>query len=124
MTLVLQWRQPDPAIVLRWRGPTDEMMMAIAANPQTAVAAVIGPPGASGGGGGGGVWIDGEIPAGIKNAINRVFTLAHAPTFLILVWNGMVQTESADFTLSGDTITFLRDGPASDDVLSASYSWG
>ena len=124
MTLVLQWRQPDPALVLRWRGPADEMMMAIAANPQTAIAAVIGPPGASGAGGGGASWIDGEIPSGTKNGVNRVFTLAHVPSWLILVWNGMVSTEAIDFTLAGATITLLRDGPASDDVLSASYSWG
>jgi hypothetical protein len=119
MTLVLQWRQPDPPIILRWRGPTDEMIAAVAASPETVLAAVVGPPGAAGGGV---EWIDGEIPTGTKNGVNRVFTLAHAPTWLVLAWNGMVQTVDIDFTLSGATITFLRDGPAADDVLSASYS--
>lgn len=45
MTLVLQWRQPAAPLVLRWRGPEERVMAALARNPETPVAAVIGMPG-------------------------------------------------------------------------------
>lgn len=55
MTLVLQWRRPDPVLATRWRGPDDAMLATITATPYAPVAAIIGPPGPSGGGGGGAI---------------------------------------------------------------------
>jgi hypothetical protein len=123
MTMILRWRYVTPALGLRWRGQTDEMLEAIAANPAAPIAAIIGPRGAAGSGGGSINWVDGEAPAGVKNGTNRAYTLAHTPLFLTLVWNGMVQTEGVDFTIAGANITLLRDGPAADDVFSAFYTW-
>ena len=55
---------------------------------------------------------DGETPSGLINGINTTFTLANAPSpalSLILSLNGMVQQQGAgdDYTLAGNTITFL-----------------
>lgn len=49
MTLLLQWRQPAPPLVVRWRGPDERTIAAVAAtdNP-TAIPTVIGPPGPPG----------------------------------------------------------------------------
>ena len=124
MTLILRWQALAPQVRLRWRGPTEAMIEAISANPASPVAAIIGPRGPAGSGGSGGVnWVDGETPSGVMNGVNRVFALVHAPLWLALVWNGMVQTEGVDFTRSGADITLLRDGPMADDVLSAFYTW-
>ena len=123
MTLVLRWMQTQPALKLRWRGPTDAMMEALAANPAMPLAAIIGPRGAAGEAGASVNWVDGEAPAGVKNGSNRLFTLPHVPLFLTLVWNGMVLTEGVDFTIVGTNITLLRDGPAADDIFSAFYTW-
>jgi hypothetical protein len=46
--LVLQWRQPAPPVVTRWRGVDAAMLAAVALRPETPVAAVIGPPGPAG----------------------------------------------------------------------------
>lgn len=123
MTMILRWISVAPALGLRWRGQTDEMMEAVAANPAAAIAAIIGPRGVQGSAGSGINWVDGEVPAGLKNGSNRLYALAHAPLFLTLVWNGMVQTEGVDFSIVGLNITLLRDGPAADDVFSAFYTW-
>lgn len=49
MTLVVQWRQPDPPLVLRWRGPDDRILSAAAAADRPgAIPTVIGPPGPPG----------------------------------------------------------------------------
>ena len=51
---------------------------------------------------------DKEIPAGAIDGVNRVFTLGNVPTpaaSLQFYRNGVVQSD-ADFTLSGNTITF------------------
>jgi hypothetical protein len=48
----LVWRMPPPAIVLQWRGPDARILAAQIANPipnpQTPLAAIIGPPGMPG----------------------------------------------------------------------------
>lgn len=49
MTLILRWRQPPSKIELRWRGPTGAMLDALARNPSTPIASVIGLPGRDGG---------------------------------------------------------------------------
>ena len=124
MTVILRWRAVDSPIKLRWRGPTDAMIDAVAANPAAPVAAIIGPRGPAGAGGSGGVnWVDSELPSGVLNGVNRFFGLAHTPLWLALVWNGMVQTEGVDFTIAGADITLLRDGPATDDIFTAFYTW-
>lgn len=123
MTLILRWKMVQPSLSLRWRGPSDGMAEAVAINPDAPIAAIIGPQGPEGSASGGVNWVDGETPAGTRNGINTAFTLAHAPIWLALVWNGMVQTEGVDFTISGTAITLLRPGPAADDVFSAFYTW-
>ena len=48
MTLLLQWRRPDPPMILRWRGPSPMLAAVAAARPDTPVAAIIGPVGPAG----------------------------------------------------------------------------
>ena len=84
----------------------------------------VGAQGPSGGGGGGALsTVQAEVPTGIKNGANRNFTLAHAPLFLVLVWGGIVQSQGVDYTIVGDDLLLLRDGPLADDVFTASYIW-
>lgn len=123
MTLILRWTMVQPAISLRWRGPDESLIEALAVNPAAPVAAIIGPQGPAGSASGGVNWVDGETPGGTRNGVNKVFTLAHPPIWLALVWNGMVQTEGVDFSRDGATITMVRPGPAADDVFSAFYTW-
>ena len=115
MITVLRWRQPTPAILLRWRGPDQKMAAAAAFPPLMPLTAIIGPPGErgpAGGGGGGGsslVAVNGETPAGAVNGVNTAFTLAQAPTFLILFVDGVRMNKGAgkDYTLAGNQITML-----------------
>lgn len=68
---------------------------------------------------------DAEIPSGVVNGVNKVFTLAHAPNpplSLQLVMNGAVQEMTADFSLSGNTITFVT-APPSLSNLEARYRY-
>jgi hypothetical protein len=46
--MLLQWRLPDPALVLRWRGPDGGIAAVVAANPPAPVPTLIGPPGVAG----------------------------------------------------------------------------
>lgn len=46
--MLLQWRMPDPVLVLRWRGPDGGVAANVAANPPSPVPTVIGPPGVVG----------------------------------------------------------------------------
>jgi hypothetical protein len=50
MTLVLQWRQPRPPVILRWRGFDDHILAARTVLPEGAVSipTIIGPPGPAG----------------------------------------------------------------------------
>ena len=56
-----------------------------------------------------------EVPTGLVNSSNRVFTLAHTPvTGTECVYlNGLLQTEGSgfDYTISGNTITFTVQSP-------------
>lgn len=55
---------------------------------------------------------DGEVPAGVIDGVNRVFTLAHPPNPALSLkdyLNGLVQkpgTPPGDFVLVGLTITY------------------
>lgn len=48
-----------------------------------------------------------ETPSGTINSINDTFTLTVDPVTLILFLNGQEQKQGVDYTLSGQTITFL-----------------
>lgn len=65
-----------------------------------------------------------ETPSGSVNGINDTFTLAETPdpsNSLHLYWNGQLLIETIDFTISGDTITFLTAPSAG--YLRASYKY-
>jgi hypothetical protein len=48
MMMLLQWRQPDPPISLRWRGPDGGIAPVAAASSPSAIPTLIGPPGIQG----------------------------------------------------------------------------
>lgn len=60
--------------------------------------------------GGSGTAVNNETPSGAFDGVNTTFTLAHTPLAgtLLLFLNGQFQHPgvSADYTLSGDTITY------------------
>ncbi|MBV9303869.1 MAG: hypothetical protein JOY62_12930 [Acidobacteriaceae bacterium] len=68
---------------------------------------------------------DAEVPAGTKNGTNAVFTLAASPAppvSLEIYRNGLAQMFGVDFSLSGNTITFLNGNvPKSSDIIQAFY---
>jgi hypothetical protein len=90
---------------------------------------VDGSSGPCGTGGGGGVsgasFADSEVPAGLINGSNAVFTLVSAPSpagSLELYLNGLLMRQGADYQLSVNTITFfLASIPQTGDLLVASY---
>ncbi len=88
---------------------------------------VDGTSGACGTGGSGTTvgFIDAETPAGTMNGANTTFTLANTPNpsaSLALFRNGLLMSAAADYTLSGNTITFQNAAvPQTWDALAASY---
>jgi hypothetical protein len=69
-------------------------------------------------------FFDAEIPGGIVDGTNNTFTLANPPsgTSLALFRNGLYMLNNFDYTLSGQTITFVAGGvPQPADTLVASY---
>ncbi len=71
------------------------------------------------------VFVDGETPSGTANGVNASFTLANAPSpssSLELYRNGILQMPGVDYTLSGNSITFLSHSlPQPNDILQAFY---
>jgi hypothetical protein len=68
-------------------------------------------------------FVDDETPSGTINGTNATFTLANGPNpaaSLQVNLNGQVQTLTADYTLTGSTITMLRI-PQTGASLKASY---
>ena len=69
-------------------------------------------------------FVDAETPGGSVNGLNAVFTLSSSPnpaSSVIVYRNGLRQA-SANYTLSGTTITFVSGQiPASNDTLICSY---
>ena len=67
---------------------------------------------------------DNETPVGTINRTNKVFTLANTPNpteSLLLLLNGSYRSPGGeDYTLAGDTITFVR-APVTNSVLRAFY---
>lgn len=70
-------------------------------------------------------FVDEETPGGLVNGANVTFTLANTPnpsTSLALYRNGLRMMIGVDYTLSGNTITFLpASTPQTGDILIASY---
>ncbi len=69
-------------------------------------------------------FFDAEIPGGIVDGTNNTFTLANPPsgTSLMLFRNGLYMLNAFDYTLSGQTITFVTGAvPQPADTLVASY---
>ena len=85
-----------------------------------------GPCGASGSSGTG--FIDAEVPTGIMNGLNATFALADAPnpaSSLAVYRNGLLVRQTGDYTISGNTITFVAGAiPQAADSLVASYRTG
>jgi hypothetical protein len=69
-------------------------------------------------------FVDAEVPAGTIDGVNTTFTLQNSPSgsSLLLVRNGLYLNAGADYTLSGNTITFINGAqPQPSDTLMASY---
>lgn len=70
---------------------------------------------------------DQEVPSGVINGVNPVFTLLFAPSpalSLIVTRNGLAQSQGVDFTLSANVITFLSGSlPLTGDGLVAWYRY-
>lgn len=49
-----------------------------------------------------------EVPGGTVDGVNKVFTLSQMPISAasVLVFNGLVQVQASNYTISGQTITF------------------
>ena len=63
-----------------------------------------------------------ETPGGLVNSVNVTFTLANPPvgSSLMLAYNGVLVFPGTDYTISGNTITFLY-SPVSGSTLRAFY---
>lgn len=48
MTMLLQWRQPPPPLLARWRGPDGMLAPTVAASSIGTIPTIIGPPGPTG----------------------------------------------------------------------------
>ena len=74
------------------------------------------------------VFQDADTPAGTINGSNTVFALTNSPSptgSLALTKNGVVQKAGADYTLSGNTVTFTSGAvPQTGDTLLAWYRIG
>ena len=74
-------------------------------------------------------WVGAEIPNGVINGINTIFTLLHPPigNSLLFTINGIVQQNgtTGDYTLSGSTITLVTGAaiPNTGDVIQAWYRY-
>ena len=73
-------------------------------------------------------FVDAEIPAGALNGLNSSFTLANTPTplsSLAIYRNGLLLRQAGDFTLSGNTVSFVAGAiPQPADSLLAFYRIG
>lgn len=66
--------------------------------------------------------VSGETPSGTVNGSNTAFTLAATPaTGSVKVYlNGLRQTLTTDYTVSGSTITFVT-APLTGDIIRVDY---
>ena len=69
--------------------------------------------------------VEGEVPTGVVNGLNQVFTLSAIPgppESLQIYRNGILQKQGLDYTLSGSIVSFAISAiPQTDDVLLAFY---
>lgn len=90
---------------------------------------VDGSSGPCGGGGGGIVpaYSDAEVPSGIINGLNQVFTVANlpSPTSSVEVYhNGILMEQGLDYTISGASITFSPASvPQVGDIVLVNYRY-
>lgn len=63
-----------------------------------------------------------EIPKPPTDGTTTVFTLANTPIpgSLLLFWNGLLQSQGVDYTLTGSTITMLQ-APEADGAIFRAY---
>lgn len=76
-------------------------------------------------------FVDGEVPTGIVDGVNKAFGLTNAPNpaSSLVVWvNGIKAEPLVDYTLSGSTVTFVNppaagssSGGLGPDVITVSY---
>jgi hypothetical protein len=70
---------------------------------------------------------DAETPSGVINGSNRVFTLQNGPnpaSSLVVTRNGLTLQSGADYTLSGNTVTFnTGSAPNTGDLVRAWYRY-
>jgi hypothetical protein len=68
-------------------------------------------------------FVTSEVPAGTINGTNAAFTLANATPLGVMVFrNGLLQSPLADYTISGNMITFSAVSiPQTKDTLQVSY---
>lgn len=112
MTLVFCWRVPDRLVATRWRGP-EGMSAALARDPSTPIAAVIGPPGPAGMGGAGGA------PTRIDASLAATWILPHpiGRVPMVQVFLGSGEQVIADVTANTTTITVSHASPQTGFVL-------
>jgi hypothetical protein len=70
------------------------------------------------------IFVDSEVPSGTVNGTNAAFTLTNTPTSgsVHLHKNGLRQSPTTDYTISGGTITFVSGNiPQTGDVLLVDY---
>lgn len=69
--------------------------------------------------------VDAEVPAGVVDGVNGVFTLLHTPNpagSLKIYRNGLRLLAGGDYTLAGNTVTFAANAqPQPSDPLIAEY---
>lgn len=64
-------------------------------------------------------YLNGEVPVGVVDGVNTVFTLSNLPSSLkdSGYLNGVRQKRGADYTISGQTITFVVAPPIASNLL-------
>jgi len=116
------WSVPSTAAILRLRDVRANLLPGGIVVGGGAGGIIIGNTG------GGGGFADGETPGGAVNGSNNAFTLAATPvpsTSLALYRNGLLQSPTVDYTLSGAVLTFNAGSiPQTGDVLRAFYRSG
>lgn len=67
------------------------------------------------------VFVDQEIPSGVKNSSNTIFTLANTPIAgsVYVYLNGLLCENTIDYTIASATITFTIAPDPSDSILTS-----
>ncbi len=123
------WAVPQSTAVLKLRDIRAVLLPGgYVSGPSTVSGGTGGNTGGSIGADTSGSFIDAETPAGLVNGSNQVYTLAATPlpaTTLSLYLNGVYLSAGVDYTITGNTITFIAGvTPQSGDVFRAFYRTG